>query len=148
MTEEAPMPLEGFSSPSYDELTTTIVSAYVSNNAVPKAELPALIQMIRSALTANGGTPIEVAEAEPVKKLTPAEIKKSVTAAGIVSFIDGRTYQTLKRHLTKNGMTFAQYKARFGLPADYPVTSPAYSAKRSQIAKDIGLGVPGGRAAA
>lgn len=144
-TEQAP---SGIGQRRIEELSASIVSAYVSNNAVPAAELPGLIKVVRGALTSVLAGVAVLGGEGPVSKLAPAEIKKSITKDGLVSFIDGRTYQTLKRHLTKHGLSADQYKARFGLPADYPMTSPTYSARRSQLAKDIGLGVPARRAAA
>jgi predicted transcriptional regulator len=121
-----------------DELVTTIVSAYVSNNSVPKNDLPELIASIRSAL--SGGAAQQAVE--PLQKPTAAEIKKSVTPDALVSFIDGKPYKTLRRHLTANGLSFDQYKAKFGLPKDYPAVAASYSAKRSKLALDLGLGTP------
>lgn len=77
----------------------------------------------------------------PVAKQEPAvPVKKSVTDQFIISLEDGKKYRMLKRHLSKLGMTPDDYRKKWGLPADYPMTSPAYSAKRSQLAKDSGLG--------
>ena len=73
-------------------------------------------------------------------KLTAGQIRKSISPDGLISFEDGKTYQTLKRHLTTRGMTIADYKAKWGLPSDYPATAPAYAAKRSALAKAAGLG--------
>lgn len=71
---------------------------------------------------------------------TKAQIKASVTAEHLISFEDGRRYKTLKRHLSKHGLTIQQYREKWGLPADYPSTAPAYSEQRSKLAKDSGLG--------
>ena len=120
------------------ELTADIVSAYVANNSVPMPDLPTLLSGVLAALTSlgHGSTP-----AEPdFKKATPAQIKKSITPDALVSFIDGKPYKTLKRHLTGNGMTMEQYRERFGLPRDYPSTAANYSAQRSALAKNFGLG--------
>ncbi len=73
-------------------------------------------------------------------KPTAAQIRKSVTDAALISFIDGKPYKTLKRHLTTHGETLASYKAKYGLPGDYPSTAPSYSAQRSEMARRIGLG--------
>jgi predicted transcriptional regulator len=127
---------------STDEMATAIVAAYVSNNSLPKTELPELILLVRGALE---GVTTGPALAEPaVTKPTAAEIKKSLKPDGIVSFIDGRTYKTLKRHLTANGMGPESYRTQFGLPHDYPMVAPSYAAQRSELAKAIGLGQPGG----
>ena len=124
-----------------------IVSAYVSNNSLPANELPALIGGIYAALTSLARPDGAVAEAaEPVEMPSSAQIRRSVTPSGLVSFVDGKTYKTLKRHLTKHGFDPQSYRQRFGLPADYPMTSPSYSAQRSALAKEIGLGRPGGQA--
>jgi predicted transcriptional regulator len=127
-------------------LTADIVSAFVGNNTVAVADLPALIKATYAAL--NGiGVP-EVAEAEAVNKPTTAQIRKSITPDALISFEDGKPYKTLKRHLTTHGMTVAEYKAKWGLPNDYPTTAPAYSEARSAMAKALGLGQGGRKAKA
>ena len=117
---------------------TGIVCATVSK---PGAyDVVALIGEVHAKLVSVlNGAPEESAEGA-VAKPTPAEIRRSVTPAGIVSFIDGKTYQTLKRHLGIHGLDMAGYRQRFGLPADYPSTAPAYSERRSALAKASGLG--------
>lgn len=130
------------------ELAGDIVSAYVSNNSVPASELPALIASIHGALSGLVSG-VQAAPAEPVaevEKPTPAQIRRSITDEGIVSFLDGKTYKTLKRHLTAYGLEPRSYRERFGLPADYPMVAPAYAAQRSALAKQIGLGRPGAQA--
>jgi predicted transcriptional regulator len=77
--------------------------------------------------------------------LTPAQIRRSITPDALVSFEDGKSYKTLKRHLSTRGLSVEQYKAKWGLPADYPVVSPNYSAARSAMAKTLGLGQKSGR---
>jgi predicted transcriptional regulator len=128
------------------ELAAEIVSAYVSNNPVPPAELPALIARVHDAvsnLTATGSAGAAAPDAE-IEKPTPAQIRKSIRDDGIVSFIDGKTYKTLKRHLSSHGLDPRSYRDRYGLPADYPMTAPSYAAQRSALAKAIGLGRVGG----
>lgn len=119
-----------------------IVAAYVSNNHVQATELPELLASVHGALTGLGQPAPAVKEA-PAESLSAAQVRKSITNAGLVSFIDGKPYQTLKRHLTRHGLTPEQYRARFGLPANYPMTAPAYGARRSELAKAIGLGQRG-----
>ena len=126
------------------KLAAEIVAAYVSNNPVPPTALPELMAGVHAALNNLGG-PRTVEAAQPVEQPTPAQIRKSVQQDGITSFIDGRSYKTLKRHLTAHGLTPEQYRERYGLPEDYPMTAPGYAAQRSALAKAIGLGVPGGR---
>ena len=127
-------------------LTAGIASAYVGNNRVPMDDLPALLRSIHTAL-GNAGVPVAMVVSEvPVTKATAAQIRKSVTPDALISFEDGKSYRTLKRHLTTRGMTVAEYKAKWGLPADYPMSAPAYSEARSAMAKSAGLG-KGGRKA-
>ncbi|WP_457106910.1 MucR family transcriptional regulator [Methylobacterium sp. P5_C11] len=120
------------------ELTADIVSAYVANNSVPVPDLPLLLSGVHAALAGLGQA---TTSAEPeLRKATPAQIKKSITPDALISFIDGKPYKTLKRHLTGNGMTIEQYRQRFGLPPDYPTTSSNYSAMRAEFARNAGLG--------
>ncbi len=123
-------------------LTADIVSAFVGNNTVAVTDLPALIKATYAALNGIGAP--EVVEAEAVSKPTSGQIRKSITPDALISFEDGKPYKTLKRHLTTHGMTVAEYKAKWGLPNDYPTTAPAYSEARSAMAKALGLG-QGGR---
>ncbi|SFM62174.1 MucR family transcriptional regulator [Methylobacterium pseudosasicola] len=120
------------------ELTTGIVSAYVSNNHIQGAELAALIANTHAALTGlgQGG-----ATASPAtEKLTPAQIRKSITPDALISFEDGKPYKTLRRHLTIRGLTAEAYRERYGLPRDYPMTAASYSEQRSKLAMALGLG--------
>ncbi|KAA3448174.1 MucR family transcriptional regulator [Mesorhizobium sp. SARCC-RB16n] len=120
------------------ELTADVVSAYVSNNPVPVGELPALIGQVHAALkgTAGGAAP------EKPQALNPAvPIKKSVTPDFIICLEDGKKFKSLKRHLsTDYGLTPDEYRAKWGLPADYPMVAPNYAAARSALAKAMGLG--------
>jgi len=134
---------------NFSELAGDIVAAYVSNNSVPVAELPNLIRSVHDAVRglATGTTPSAVVIERQVVKPTPAQIRKSIQHDGIVSFIDGKTYKTLKRHLTSHDLDPRSYRERYGLPADYPMTAPSYAEQRSALAKAIGLGRPGAMAA-
>lgn len=125
-------------------LTADVVGAFVGNNKVATADLPALIKNVHTALSAIG-SPVPAAESSPAMvQPTAAQIRKSITQDALISFEDGRSYKTLKRHLTTQGMTIAEYKAKWGLPKDYPTTAPSYSEARSAMAKALGLG-QGGR---
>ena len=118
-------------------LTADIVSAYVSNNSVEAAEIASLINQVHQALTqAAHGQPAEP-EAPPVPAVP---VKKSVTADYLISLEDGRKYKSLKRHLSTRGMTPDDYRAKWGLPKDYPMVAASYSAQRSSLAKSLGLG--------
>jgi predicted transcriptional regulator len=124
---------------NYIDLAADIVSAYVSNNSVPLAELPALIGSVHAALSqVTSPAPVAKAEQPP----TPAiPVKKSVTPDYIICLEDGKKFKSLKRHLrTRYDMTPDQYRARWGLPADYPMVAPNYAAARSELAKSMGLG--------
>lgn len=125
---------------AYTAMVSEIVSAYVSNNHVAPTDLPVLIATVHAAISSLVTSPaVEVAK-PTVEKLTPAQIRRSVTQDAIISFIDGKRYKTLKRHLTVHGLVPDTYRARFGLPADYPMVSDAYSEVRSGLAKSLGLG--------
>ena len=130
----------------YVELTADIVSAYVSNNSVRPADMAELIASTHTALA--GLSQSAAAAAPAVEKLTPAQIRKSIKPDALISFIDGKPYKTLKRHLTGNGLTIEEYRERFGLPRDYPTTAASYSAQRSEMAKSLGLGQLRAKAAA
>lgn len=128
--------------PSSIGLVGTIVSAYVSNNPVPMSELPGLIGRIHA--TINGlvnGTAADI-PIEINRKATPAQIQKSITPNALISFINGKAYRMLKRHLTGHGLDPRSYRERYGLPADYPMAASGYRKQRSEIAKAIGLGQP------
>ena len=119
------------------QITSDIVSAHVSNNPVPLGELPGLIQTVYSTLTG-----LSAPAPEPEVELKPAvNPKKSVTDEYIVCLEDGKKLKMLKRHLmTAYNMTPEQYRAKWGLPYDYPMVAPAYAKKRQELAKKIGLG--------
>ncbi|MGF1552859.1 MAG: MucR family transcriptional regulator [Paracoccaceae bacterium] len=118
-------------------LTSEIVAAHVSHNPVPTPELPQLIQNVFGTLSTLGQP-----APEPEVELKPAvPIKKSVTPDHIVCLEDGKELKMLKRHLkTAYNMTPEEYRAKWNLPADYPMVAPNYAAKRQELAKKIGLG--------
>lgn len=119
------------------DLTTSIVAAYVSHNNVPAGDLTALIASTHAALVRLGNEP----EAPAAAPLVPAvPIRKSVTPDAIICLEDGKSFKSLKRHLSKFGLTPDQYRAKWGLPSDYPMVAPNYAEARSALAKSIGLG--------
>ena len=120
-------------------MTTGIVANYVAHNRLAQDDLPALIQSIHGALSTINDPQPEPVE-EDISKPTAAQIRRSVSDSGLVSFLDGKTYQSLKRHLTKLGVSPPAYRERFGLNDAYPMVAPSYSARRSEIAKSLGLG--------
>jgi len=125
--------------PNTVELAADIVSAFVSNNSVPMAELPALIGSIHAALTSVSTGATEQPAEEP--KAPAVSIKKSVQPDYIVCLDDGKRFKSLKRHLrTTYSLTPDQYRAKWGLAYDYPMVAPNYAAARSELAKQMGLG--------
>ncbi|MGH1588107.1 MucR family transcriptional regulator [Methylobacterium phyllosphaerae] len=124
--------------PAMREIAVRVVAAYLSNNTIPHTSLPPLLATVHEALFALTDRPpvVETIHEQP----TPAQIHRSVRQDGLVSFIDGRSYKTLKRHLTAHGLSPELYRARYGLPEDYPMTAPDYAERRSEIAKAIRLG--------
>ncbi|AXB80071.1 MucR family transcriptional regulator [Novosphingobium sp. P6W] len=120
-------------------LTVELLSAYLSNNTVPSAELAGLIQSTRAALTQDAA-PVETEADTPT--FTPAvTARKSLASPDhLISLIDGKPYKTLKRHLTRHGLTPETYRERYGLPASYPMVAPSFAAMRRAIAEKIGLG--------
>jgi predicted transcriptional regulator len=115
-----------------------IVSAYVGNNSISASELPLLIANVHAALQQIASGQPKGSEA-PLSPAVP--VKKSVTPEAIICLEDGKAFKSLKRHLmTKYGMSPDEYRAKWGLPADYPMVAPAYAEARSQLAKSMGLG--------
>ena len=118
------------------ELTTEIVSAHASNNAVAPADLPGLIQDVFKTLAEVGS-----AQDVPEKPRPAVSVKKSIFPDYIICLEDGKKLKMLKRHL-KTAYNFSpdDYRKRWGLPADYPMVAPNYAKHRSALAKKIGLG--------
>ena len=120
-------------------LTADIVAAHVSNNSVAITDIPLVIRSVHEALSGLGNT------VEPEVKQEPAvSIRASVKPDYIVCLEDGKKLKMLRRHLmTHYGMTPDDYRAKWGLPADYPMVAPNYAEKRRALAKEIGLGTKG-----
>lgn len=120
-------------------LTVELLSAFVSNNTIESADLPGLIQSTHAALSEISAPP----PPEPVApEFAPAvTVRKSLGSRDhIVSLIDGKPYKTLKRHLSGHGLTPAEYRERYKLPANYPMVAPTYSEHRRDVAQRLGLG--------
>jgi len=121
------------------DMTAEMVAAFVSNNSVPSSGLAALIQTIHDALTnLSSGAASAVAKEEAKEPAVP--IRKSIAPDYLICLDDGKKFKSLKRHLAALGMTPEQYRAKWKLPSDYPMVAPEYAAKRSELAKAIGLG--------
>lgn len=118
------------------ELTSEVISAYVANNSVSAEDLPKLIRNVYGTFSS-----IE-AENGPQPELVPAvNPKKSIFPDYIICLEDGKKFKSLKRHLTSHfNMTPQEYREKWGLPHDYPMVAPSYSVKRSNLAREKGLG--------
>ena len=127
------------------EMAAEVVAAFVSNNPLPKGELPALIQTLHDALT-RLSVGVEDAAPNEEPKQPAVSIRKSITPDYLICLEDGKKFKSLKRHLGTLGLTPDQYRAKWNLPADYPVVAPNYAATRSALAKAIGLGQMGAKA--
>ena len=116
--------------------TAEIVAAYVAKNHIPHSDVPALIAVVQGALSGLlfGASSTDAGAGR--SRLTQAEISKSITRDFLISFIDGKPYKTLKRHLRNNGFDPYSYRAKFGLPSDYPMVAAVYSVRRSEISRN------------
>lgn len=120
------------------EITAELVSAYVSNNPISPADLPALMKEVHSTFASVSPNPPEPVAEKP-KPAVP--IRKSLAHDYIICLEDGKQFKSLKRHLKSHyNLSPEQYREKWGLPADYPMVAPAYAEKRSQLAKRMGLG--------
>lgn len=126
------------------ELATELTMAWLSNpNTRTSAEdVPAFLKSMHDAVIGLSTAPAETPAKEAAPEFTGAvTARKSLANPDvIISMIDGKPYRTLTRHLSTNGLTPAEYRARYGLKADYPMTAPSYSEMRRDMAKKIGLG--------
>jgi len=119
-------------------MTTDVVSAYLGNNTVAASQISEVISTVHEALT-RLNIDVSEPEIEPAKPAVP--IRRSITPEYIICLEDGKRLKMLKRHLrTTYNMTPEEYRAKWGLPADYPMVAPNYAAQRSEFAKKIGLG--------
>ena len=126
--------------PDLKSLTATILVGYVANTKIEANQIPNLIASISSVLDGLGKPDATSDTVARVSKATPAQIRRSITDDAIISFEDGRSYKSMKRSLVRYGLTPSSYREKWGLPADYPMAAPAYSAARSAMALKIGLG--------
>ena len=127
-------------SKGYDllKLASDIVAAYVSNNPLPVGELPAMIKSVHATL---GGLAGGIAGDSPTSQKPAVTVKKSITPEFLICLEDGKKLKMLKRYLrSRYGLSPDQYRAKWGLPADYPMVASNYAAQRSEFAKKIGLG--------
>jgi len=121
-------------------LVSSIVAAHLSSAKVPSGELPDLVRTIYDTLAS-------IARGDPPRGVPAIPIAESMTSKHLVCLEDGLKFRMLKRHLRQvHGMSPEKYRARWGLPADYPMTATGYSQVRSRLAKESGLGTHGRRA--
>ena len=117
------------------ELAAEITAAYVENHSIPAAELPALIKAVFSALSDMAFRPVEAAS-EPT--MSDMVVRKSITKEYLICLEDGLKFKSLRQHLRhKYNLSPDDYRAKWGLPSDYPMVAPAYSARRAVLAKEI-----------
>lgn len=118
-------------------MTTEIVSSYLSHNSMPAESVPDLIKSVHSTMNS-----VSLSQDKAEQKAKPAvAVSKSIADEHIVCLEDGKKLKMLKRYLrSQYNMSPEEYRQKWNLPADYPMVAPAYSRKRSQFAKDIGLG--------
>ena len=135
MQDESLLPVDSV------ELTSGIVAAYVSHNRISRAELPELIASVHRSLSSLAAP----AAPEPARPEPRIPIRKTITPDHLISLEDGKPYRSLKRHLTTRGLTPETYRAKWGLPADYPMIASSYAKQRSDLAKSLGLGQKRGR---
>jgi len=128
------------------EMAVDVVAAFVTNNPLPRGELPALIQTIHDTLAGLSAGETSTPKEEPKEPAVP--IRKSVTPGYLICLEDGKHFKSLKRHLAAHGLTPEQYREKWKLPSDYPMVAANYAATRSAMAKAIGLGQLRGSAGA
>ena len=123
-----------------NKIAADLVSAYVSNNTVPIVEFTTLLKSTLAILNGSAPTEAEPVTAPEEKPLAKVSVKKSVTPDYLICLDDGKRFKSLKRHLSQLGMTPDEYRAKWNLPADYPMVAPNYSASRSALSKAAGFG--------
>jgi predicted transcriptional regulator len=125
------------------ECSSDIVCAYLSHNRVEPLALCDLVRDVHFAVWAcsAGASAEKTPRPTAISRSAALAVRGSISNEALTSFIDGKQYRMLKRHLTTNGFTPETYREKFGLPTDYPMVAGNYSRVRSDIAKEIGLGL-------
>ena len=126
--------------PDLVEVAADVVAAFVANNSLPIGELPALIQAVHGTVVRLASGPDIPAIFQAATKEPVVPVRKSITPDYLICLEDGKKLKTLKKHLAGLGLTPAQYREKWKLPADYPMVAPNYAAQRSALAKKLGLG--------
>lgn len=121
------------------DITAQIVAAYVGNNPINPADVPALITDVHTALSRVAGRPAAIVERDELRPKVP--VKKSILPDFLICLEDGKKFKSLKRHLrTHYNLSPEEYREKWGLPADYPMVAPNYARARSDLARKMGLG--------
>ena len=130
------------SEPNEKTLVAQILSSYLSNNTVAAADLPSVIETVKRAFGGSGEEVSTTPSDGVTKTWQPAvPVKKSITLEAVICLCCGRGFKSLRRHLqTTHQLNPREYRATFGLKSDYPIVAPAYAARRSDLAKSLGLG--------
>ena len=138
------------SEPNEKALIAQILSSYLSNNTVAAADLPSVIESVKKAFGGSGEAVSTTPTDGVTKTWQPAvPVKKSVTPEAVICLCCGRRFKTLRRHLqTTHQLNPREYRAAFELKSDYPLVAPNYAARRSDLAKSLGLGRKAGMKAA
>jgi predicted transcriptional regulator len=128
--------------PNEKTLVAQILSSYLSNNTVAAADLPSVIETVKKAFGGSGEAVSTTPSESVTKTWQPAvPVKKSVTPEAVICLCCGGKFKSLRRHLqTAHQLSPREYRATFGLKSDYPIVAPNYAAKRSDLAKSLGLG--------
>ncbi|PPQ34807.1 transcriptional regulator, MucR family [Rhodoblastus acidophilus] len=129
-------------------LVAQILSSYLANNTVVPADLTSVIETVKTAfgLATETATPAAIEEPKRIEPAVP--VKKSINPDALTCLCCGKPFKALKRHLdAEHNLSPDEYRATFGLKADYPIVAPNYSAQRSSLAKSAGLGRKAGEPA-
>jgi predicted transcriptional regulator len=128
--------------PDEKALVAQILSSYLSNNTVALADLPSVIETVKKAFGGSGEA-VPTRPSDSVTKIWQPAVpaRKSVTPDAVICLCCGRRFKTLRRHLqTTHQLSPREYRDAFKLKSDYPLVAPAYAARRSDLAKSLGLG--------
>ena len=121
-------------------IVADIAAAYFRNNHVASSEISTVITQIALGLSAVGAHPGALSPEPRRTKLSPVQVRESITRDALISFEDNKPYKSLRRHLGSRGLSPQEYRTKWGLPEDYPMAAPAYRETRANLAKARGFG--------
>lgn len=127
---------EAYPQPDATAIMTRIVAAYVTHNPLPRSELPRFIETVYRELAGVYSR----SKTQAVAPRLSLPVRKSITPDYLISYEDGQQYRSLTRHLTSRGLTPDAYRAKWGLPSDYPMEAPSLSRRRAEVARLFGRG--------